>query len=121
MDTSAVTSTIITLMTMKVLTRFTTVFKFLLSILVLVFLWLRISKWLLHYRACSAYLGHHRYDDSYSLRSRNSSWRVGGLSIVEARKLEHPYPHALKVKYRAGNPSANHPKFMFQLSGVHYK
>ena len=34
------------------------------------------------------------------------------LSIVEARKLEHQYPN--------GDPSTNHPKSMFQLSGVHY-
>ena len=34
--------------------------------------------------------------------------------IVEARKLEHPHPHALE-----GNPSTSHPKPMFQLSGVH--
>ena len=25
---------------------------------------------------------------------------LGPTSIVEARKLEHQYPHALKVKYR---------------------
>ena len=39
--------------------------------------------------------------------------------IVEARKLEHQYPHALKVEYR--DPSTNPPKPMFQLSRVHFK
>ena len=34
--------------------------------------------------------------------------------IVEARKLEHQYPHALQVEYR--DPSTNPPKPMFQLS-----
>ena len=37
---------------------------------------------------------------------------------VEARKMEHRYPHSLKVKYRQ-NPSTNRPKSMFQLSGNH--
>ena len=32
------------------------------------------------------------------------------------RKLEHHYPHALKVSIR--DPSTNPPKAMFQLSGV---
>ena len=36
---------------------------------------------------------------------------------AEARKLEHQYPHALKVRYR--DPSTNPPKAMFQLSGIH--
>ena len=35
---------------------------------------------------------------------------------VEARKLEHYYPHTFKVYYT----STNHPESMFQLSGVHY-
>ena len=37
--------------------------------------------------------------------------------MIEARKLEHQYPHALKIEYR--DPSTNPPKPMFQLSGVH--
>ena len=39
---------------------------------------------------------------------------VVSLSVpntVQARKLEHHYPQTLK---------ANHPKSMFQLSGIHY-
>ena len=36
--------------------------------------------------------------------------------IVEAKKLEHHYPHALKVR----DPSTNPPKAMFQLSGLCY-
>ena len=39
-------------------------------------------------------------------------------STVEARKLEHHSPPALKVEY-IGDPSTNPPKPMFQLSGVH--
>ena len=27
----------------------------------------------------------------------------------------------MPLRYSIGNPSANHPKSMFQLSGVHYK
>ena len=40
--------------------------------------------------------------------------------IVEARKLEHYYRQA-PLKSSTGNPSANHPKSMSQLSAVHYK
>ena len=39
--------------------------------------------------------------------------------IVEARKLEHQYPHALKLEYR--DPSTNPPKPMFQLSSFYRK
>ena len=39
---------------------------------------------------------------------------------VEARKLAHHSPHALKVKGK-GNPGTNHPKSMFQLSRVRYR
>ena len=38
---------------------------------------------------------------------------------IEARKLEHHCPGALKVKY--GGPRTNHPKSIFQLSGIHCK
>ena len=41
-------------------------------------------------------------------------------STVEARQLEHRYPHVPEVKFQSmGNPSTNHPESMFQLSGVH--
>ena len=36
--------------------------------------------------------------------------------IVEARKLEHDHPHALKEKIR--DASTHPPKAMFQLSGI---
>ena len=37
---------------------------------------------------------------------------------VEAKKLGHHYPYALKVKYRKS--STIHPDSLFQLSEVHY-
>ena len=37
-------------------------------------------------------------------------------AIIVARKLEHQYPHALKVKYKGSSP-----KTMFQLSGFYYR
>ena len=38
--------------------------------------------------------------------------------IVEARKMEHHYPHALEISIR--DPSTDLPKTMFQLSGFYY-
>ena len=47
--------------------------------------------------------------------SRLQTAARGGFK-VEARKLEHHSPPALGV----GDPSMNHPKNMFQLSGFYY-
>ena len=49
---------------------------------------------------------------------KDSQCRVWVSIIPEARKLEHHYPHALKVKYKGS--STHPPKVLFQLSGFYH-
>ena len=47
--------------------------------------------------------------------SPGTSTRRRQRSFVEARKFQHQYPHALKVKYYIGDPSTDPPKTMYYI------